>query len=62
MDTLYRRKDVLRILNVSRTALWRMEREEDFPRPVEISKGRKGYLDSEITQWMESRKDRRGMR
>jgi prophage regulatory protein len=55
MDGLYRRDDVLKLLNVSRTTLWRMEREGLFPRAVQISERRKGYLKSQVDDWFSRR-------
>jgi len=48
-------KEVHRALGVSSSTLWRMVARGDFPKPVEISPGRVGWLEGEVTTWIESR-------
>lgn len=45
---------------LSRTTLWRREREGAFPRAVRISKGRVGWRESEVQRWLEERSAERG--
>lgn len=40
------------MLGISKTTLWRMGKDKGFPRPVEISPGRKGYLKNEVDDWL----------
>jgi hypothetical protein len=41
--------------NASRMTRWRIQREPDFPVPV-IVRGRKYFVDAELTQWEEARR------
>jgi prophage regulatory protein len=50
-----RSREVVAMLGVSRTTLWRMVREGSFPRPVRISKGNAGYLLETVEAWMRAR-------
>lgn len=40
-------------LAISRTALWVVRKQPDFPRPVVVGMGSKRYLESEIDAWMQ---------
>lgn len=42
-------------LGVSQTTLYRMRREKIFPEPVQISKGRVGWLRSVVEHWIAER-------
>jgi prophage regulatory protein len=50
-----RTKDVLMMLGVSRTTLWRMVREGRFPRPTLIAKRATGHVLEEVEAWMSAR-------
>lgn len=50
-----RPREVVEMLGVSRTTLWRMVREGSFPKPVRISKGNAGYLLETVEAWMRAR-------
>jgi prophage regulatory protein len=54
--------EVLDLLPVSRTTLYRMERRGEFPRPRRISPGRKGYDEAEVIAWVKSNDLRRVIR
>ena len=41
--------------NASRSTLWRMWRKGEFPKPIKISPGRVGWLQSEIDAWKTAR-------
>lgn len=46
-------REVCQILGVSRTTLWRVERDDDtFPRRRRLTANRVGYLSSEINEWL----------
>ena len=57
MVQFVRTKDVLRMLGVSRTTLWRMVQAGLFPQPIVISRRATGHLLQEVEQWMKSRSD-----
>jgi prophage regulatory protein len=42
-------------VNYTRQSLWRLEREQKFPKRVPIGEARIGWLESEIDAWIESR-------
>jgi predicted DNA-binding transcriptional regulator AlpA len=49
-------QSVLELIPVSRTTLWRMERAGQFPRRIQISSNRIGWLESDVEAWLEKRK------
>jgi prophage regulatory protein len=48
-------KEVLQMVGVSRTTLWRMVRDGTFPRRVVISSGVRAHVYEEVEAWMRSR-------
>jgi prophage regulatory protein len=50
--------EVLRIIGVSRTTLWRMVQAGAFPAPVRITDRSRGYLLEDVEAWMNSRAER----
>lgn len=40
------------LTSLSRTAIWRLEREGDFPRAIQIMPHRKAYRESDVRQWI----------
>lgn len=46
---------VQQLVPLSRTTLWRMERERAFPRRVKIGPNSVGWLEHEVYQWIASR-------
>lgn len=46
---------VLEITTYSRTTLWREVRRGAFPRPVTLSKARKGWRKSDVFRWISER-------
>jgi prophage regulatory protein len=50
--------EVLRMIGVSRTTLWRMVQAGAFPRPVRITDRSRGYLLEDVEAWMKARADR----
>jgi prophage regulatory protein len=55
---LIRTKEVLGILGVSRSTLWRMVRAGRFPKPIMISTWALGYLDEDVEAWLGARQER----
>ncbi|MBJ6799736.1 helix-turn-helix transcriptional regulator [Geomonas propionica] len=49
------RRQVLKILGVSGTTLWRMEQSGTFPKGRQISTRRVGYLEADVEAWMQNR-------
>jgi len=48
-------EDVEAVTDLSRVTRWRMERKGKFPRRVQISPGRVGWMGEEVKEWVESR-------
>ena len=54
-ERLLRRREVEKITGVSRSSIYRLMQESDFPRPVRIGPGAVRWKASDINAWMESR-------
>lgn len=54
-----RPRQVLEIIGVSRTTLWRMVQAGTFPRPVCITERNRGYLLESVEAWMTARAEER---
>ncbi len=50
-------RQVLEMIGVSRTTLWRMVRAGTFPRPVRITERNRGYVRDTVEAWMKTRTD-----
>ena len=50
-------KTVLARVPLSRTTLWRMEREGLFPQRIKLSENRVGWLEGEIEAWIAAKKN-----
>ncbi|MBZ0164885.1 MAG: AlpA family phage regulatory protein [Notoacmeibacter sp.] len=48
-------KEACRITSISRTKLWQLCRDGQFPRPVTVVGSRKAFVLSEINAWLEER-------
>jgi len=51
---------VLGLVPVSRVTLWRMERAGLFPKRIQISPNRVGWMESDVDAWLEERKPSNG--
>ena len=47
--------EAMRAAGVGRTSLYQMEERGEFPKRRKISKGRIGWLESEIREWLATR-------
>ena len=54
-----RPRQVLEMIGVSRTTLWRMVQAGHFPRPVYITERNRGYLLESVEAWMTARAEGR---
>jgi prophage regulatory protein len=50
-----RATEVLKMIGVSRTTLWRMVRSGVFPAPIQITSRNRGYLLQDVEAWMRAR-------
>ncbi|RWD14162.1 MAG: AlpA family phage regulatory protein [Mesorhizobium sp.] len=48
-------KEVCRRVGISRTTVWQLIRDGKFPRLVQLTPKRKGFVDSEIDAWINAR-------
>jgi predicted DNA-binding transcriptional regulator AlpA len=55
MEALLRQRDLMEIMNVSRATLWRIQRHQNFPKPV-ILMGCKRWRSEDVESWLEARK------
>jgi prophage regulatory protein len=53
-----RASEVVRMIGVSRTTLWRMVRAGVFPQPVRITKRNTGYVFDDVESWIRNRAQR----
>ena len=56
-DQIIRPRSLPAVVGVSRTTIWRLERElnSNFPKRVKLSAGAVGYRMSEVQAWLEVR-------
>ncbi len=50
-----RPREVTKKVNLSRTTIWRREREGNFPRRIRLGPNSTGWLEEEIDAWLDSR-------
>jgi prophage regulatory protein len=53
---ILRTREVTAVVRLSRTQLWRLIRAGKFPKPLHLSDHCRGFLASEIRDWLDSRK------
>lgn len=56
MTTILRRPQVCKLIGLSVSTLYRMEKAGDFPQRLQIGQHSVGWLDSEVTAWIEQRR------
>jgi len=54
-DSLIRWEEVQKMVGISRTSVWRLEKDGEFPKRRHISKRAVGWSQHEIQKWLESR-------
>jgi len=52
---LLKRSEVLALVGLGSTTVWRLEKGGNFPARKQLSAGRVGWLRSEVEKWIESR-------
>ena len=52
---IYREKDVLALLGVSKATLWRWRRDGGFPHPIQLGPNTVGWLREDVHEWLEAR-------
>ncbi len=53
-------QDVCDKIALSRTSLWRLCKNTDFPRPIQLGGRIAGFLEHEIDAWLEQQAAKRG--
>lgn len=48
-------KEVQKRLSIGRTALWKLTKLDNFPKPIKVTVGRKAFIETEIDAWIEER-------
>ncbi len=54
-DRLLRRRNVEEVTGLSRSSIYRLMQEGEFPRPVKVGLAAVRWRESDITAWLESR-------
>ena len=54
-DRLLRRREVEKITGISRSSIYRLMPDSEFPRPVKVGSAAVRWRESDITAWVESR-------
>lgn len=52
---IYREKDVLALVGVSKATLWRWRRDGAFPNPVQLGPNTVGWHREDVDDWLASR-------
>ena len=47
--------EVVKVIGLSKVTIWRMERSGTFPKRINLSDRRVGWIESEILEWLDSR-------
>ena len=55
MDRVLRQRGVLKLVGLSRVTVWRLERDNLFPRRRRIGRQAVGWVESEIKTWLATR-------
>lgn len=48
-------REVSKRVGLSRTSVWRLVKRGDFPPPLRLSSQRRGWIDREISEWLDAR-------
>jgi prophage regulatory protein len=58
-ERILSKQNVLDRVGVNHVTLWRMEKRGEFPKHVQISTGRVGWLESEVNAWIAALAEKR---
>ena len=56
MEKILREKEVEQIIGVTRVTIWRWCGAGNFPKPIKLGENSKGWLESEIQNWIQSKR------
>ena len=51
-DRLLKIEQVCELTSLGKSLVWKMVREGDFPLPRQVSQRRRGWLQSEVVEWL----------
>lgn len=54
-ERLLNAKEVIAMIGLSRTTIWRLEKDGLFPKRRQITRSKVGWLKSEVQDWLVSR-------
>ena len=52
-------QEVCQKIGISRTSLWRLNKQEDFPRPILLRSRTPAYFEHEIDAWLDAQGSQR---
>lgn len=52
---ILRIKEISELLSLSKSTIWRLRREGDFPEPLKLGPRSVGWYESDVTEWIKSR-------
>ena len=55
LDRILSPREAWRTAGISRSTMYRLEKDGRFPRRLQVSDGRTGYLASELEAWIKAR-------
>ena len=55
LPLVLRRKQMLKLLGLSATTVYKMQRDGRFPRPIQLSTRTTGWLAADVKQWLKER-------
>ncbi|WP_319550376.1 AlpA family phage regulatory protein [Desulfogranum marinum] len=56
VDQIYRRKEVLKMIGISNSTLYEWISAGDFPKSIKMGKRSVGWLESDLNNWIESKR------
>jgi prophage regulatory protein len=60
INRIIRKKELCQLLGLSAPTLWRKVKSGDFPAPLQLGVNSIGWLESDISQWIETKKEALG--
>ncbi len=61
LDRVLSDKQICAWFGIGRSTLWRLGKSDHFPKKIQISPGRKGRSERELSEWLEARKEARAL-
>lgn len=60
-ERILRFPDVKKMTGLSRTTIWRLEKQDAFPKTIKITGHVNGWLEREIKEWISSKMEARNL-